>query len=93
MQDGCGRPMIAKKQSVSLGGVADTYCTINEEVQTCDTILRFQRDCGSNENCAGGGYCVSKQCTYECKATEECLGDTECKAFVNMKMTPAICAP
>ena len=65
----------------SVSGVAQTVCTINEALTTCEAIGDYARPCGDASECGAvgldDGVCEvidfdSAGCTLRCDETDEC---------------------
>lgn len=87
--------ILTDRPSVS-GGTVTSYCSIREDLTTCDAMRAFQTSdrCESQDDdeCPDGGVCrqiteffiTLWRCTYPCDADEECsnsFGDPVCEAY------------
>lgn len=84
---GCSGPATIQVQRDSLSGVPDEhYCTIREDLTTCEAHTAFNHNCTQETDCGapglGDAYCKGIQgrdvCTYPCTTREECVGQATC---------------
>ncbi len=85
--DGCNTIHTVTVQRDSLSGiVGEFYCTIREDLTTCEAVQDFGRPCDQDDDCgvegSNDGKCRNfdsmDQCTIPCVNTEECPNGTTC---------------
>lgn len=80
---GCGAPTPIQVQRDSLSGVpGEFYCTIREDLTTCEAVLDLEEPCDLDDDCGAesinDGSCVFGECTYRCVDDDECSSGTRC---------------
>lgn len=80
---GCNAPNPIQVQRDSLSGVnGEFYCTIREDLTTCEAVLALEDPCDVGSDCGADnindGLCVFDQCTYRCVGPDECSSGTSC---------------
>lgn len=87
---GCRPPYPVEVRRVSLSGFPQSaYCTINENLSTCEALRDYGRTCGDPEDCGAmdvaDGQCKPfsglDRCTYACDASNQCGGGDTCATY------------
>lgn len=85
--DGCTTRDTVTVQRESLSGiVGEFYCTIREDLTTCEAVQDFGRPCDQDGDCGVEGtddgkcrmFDGDEQCTIPCVNSEECVFGTSC---------------
>lgn len=90
MLSGCGVPYPVEVRRVSLSGFPQSaYCTINEDLSTCEALKDYGRTCNDPEDCGAenvaDGQCKPfdgfDRCTYDCDSSNQCSGGSTCATY------------
>jgi hypothetical protein len=80
---GCSRPYVRNLPRTSLSGAAaETYCLIDEMVNSCAAVAAFSKTCTNDESCGAlGARCervngIDNSCSYSCDVIADCKTDS-----------------